>query len=489
MLVIYLPTERSCWSEGFLIGFQNNSAGVDYKVIVSSVKPNVELVTTTLEKVQKYQRKKSSCDSWTFGLLGVWLSGNGLKENFEKVLQHKIKYFTDVISDCHVSLVAFEGERNSPVSFITTNTEFYSYEDQVIVVLYRSFAVDSLIRSDISICDGLSASQRIQLQSFAAESLLQLKTKTGLKLDIVRELLHLSNLSIQTGICSPELKSENACFNMFTLFKTIMVPLFIRASKLILVPCHCFCVLIDWLQDCTVMQHAFVQSFIHISITAQQFTFRLRQLGALYHYAYEKEHFANSKSQNHRTRYEDISTCNSSTNIADGTERYSINGRDSHQKMGNLALAILFDVFLGFLFVYWIDVNVHGEAITRNIVKYTEIVANLLGKLLNWMVGAPAGLKLNSELAHFLGKFFHYHIYLWRSYLVLIQPYIHVIVWYGILSSCFGMTFLLSLATDMLSLLTIHIYCFYVYAARLYSLEIYGLISLARLFTGLNNDL
>jgi phosphatidylinositol glycan class Q protein len=35
-----------------------------------------------------------------------------------------------------------------------------------------------------------------------------------------------------------------------------------------------------------------------------------------------------------------------------------------------------------------------------------------------------------------------------------------------------------------LLLLTVHIYCFYIYAARLFCLEIHVLASLLRLFTG-----
>ena len=36
-----------------------------------------------------------------------------------------------------------------------------------------------------------------------------------------------------------------------------------------------------------------------------------------------------------------------------------------------------------------------------------------LQRLLHWLMGNPAGLKLNSALAHFLGHFFLYHVYLW----------------------------------------------------------------------------
>lgn len=42
-------------------------------------------------------------------------------------------------------------------------------------------------------------------------------------------------------------------------------------------------------------------------------------------------------------------------------------------------------------------------------------VADEMKVLLEWLMGAPAGLKLNSQLTHFLGKFFQYHIFLWTG--------------------------------------------------------------------------
>ncbi|KAG7250763.1 hypothetical protein CRUP_011803, partial [Coryphaenoides rupestris] len=53
-------------------------------------------------------------------------------------------------------------------------------------------------------------------------------------------------------------------------------------------------------------------------------------------------------------------------------------------------------------------------------------------------------------------------------YLHLLSPFLEVILWYGGLSAALGLTFALSLLSDMLALLTFHIYCFYVYGARLF---------------------
>nr|CAD7459703.1 unnamed protein product [Timema tahoe] len=52
---------------------------------------------------------------------------------------------------------------------------------------------------------------------------------------------------------------------------------------------------------------------------------------------------------------------------------------------------------------------------------------------------------------------------------------------------CFGylgLTFQVSILIDLLGLVSFHVYCIYVYAARLYSLQLSGLLALFRLFLG-----
>nr|XP_054763516.1 phosphatidylinositol N-acetylglucosaminyltransferase subunit Q-like [Lytechinus pictus] len=107
-----------------------------------------------------------------------------------------------------------------------------------------------------------------------------------------------------------------------------------------------------------------------------------------------------------------------------------------------------------------------------------------LQHLLHWLMGAPAGLKLNTFLAHFLGNFFLYHVYLWIGYLSVLLPIMTSLLWCIAGAGILGLSVQLALFSDLLSVLTFHIYCFYVYAARIYSLQISGLLSLARLFQG-----
>ena len=91
-------------------------------------------------------------------------------------------------------------------------------------------------------------------------------------------------------------------------------------------------------------------------------------------------------------------------------------------------------------------------------------------------MGIPIGLKLNSPLNQFLGKFFLHHVRLWLEYIqMILLAFGHgnerSLFWL-LLSTCFGFSFFIAVCSDVLSVLSFHIYCFYVYAARLYGLQV-----------------
>ncbi|XP_034448271.1 phosphatidylinositol N-acetylglucosaminyltransferase subunit Q [Hippoglossus hippoglossus] len=159
-------------------------------------------------------------------------------------------------------------------------------------------------------------------------------------------------------------------------------------------------------------------------------------------------------------------------------------GHSDFMRKANIVVSILVDVALGLLLISWLYRDNHITMLANTLVPAADHVAKELDELLQWLMGAPAGLKMNRALDQVLGRFFLYHIHLWISYIHLMSPFVEGILWYGGLSACLGLTFALSLLSDMVALLTFHIYCFYVYGARLYCLKIYGLSSLWRLFRG-----
>ena len=130
-----------------------------------------------------------------------------------------------------------------------------------------------------------------------------------------------------------------------------------------------------------------------------------------------------------------------------------------------------------------------------------------LRDMISWLMDWPAGLKLNTELAIFLGDLFLWVIDLWKGKVALasgllsspvissrmlthtecvigLQPLLpHVIYFIGF-SSFAGATMPISLFSDLLSLLTVHIYCFYTASARIFHWQLTIIMSLFHLFRG-----
>ncbi|XP_043945240.1 phosphatidylinositol N-acetylglucosaminyltransferase subunit Q [Protopterus annectens] len=155
-----------------------------------------------------------------------------------------------------------------------------------------------------------------------------------------------------------------------------------------------------------------------------------------------------------------------------------------HMRKANIFVSFLIDVFLGLLLISWLYRENRIGQMADALVPAADHVAKELTELLEWLMGAPAGLKMNRALDQVLGRFFLYHIHLWISYIHLMSPFIEMILWYVGLLASLGLTVALSVISDIIALLTFHIYCFYVYGARLYCLMVHGLSSLWRLFRG-----
>ncbi|XP_040829568.1 phosphatidylinositol N-acetylglucosaminyltransferase subunit Q isoform X3 [Ochotona curzoniae] len=153
-------------------------------------------------------------------------------------------------------------------------------------------------------------------------------------------------------------------------------------------------------------------------------------------------------------------------------------------RKADMLVSMLLDVVLGLTLLSWLHRENRIGQLAEALVPAADHVAEELQHLLQWLMGAPAGLKMNRALDQVLGRFFLYHIHLWISYIHLMSPFIERILWHVGLSACLGLTVALSILSDLIALLTFHIYCFYVYGARLYHLKICGLSSLWRLFRG-----
>ncbi|EHH60018.1 hypothetical protein EGM_11281 [Macaca fascicularis] len=115
-------------------------------------------------------------------------------------------------------------------------------------------------------------------------------------------------------------------------------------------------------------------------------------------------------------------------------------------RKANTVASVLLDVALGLTLLSWLHGRSRIGHLADALVPVADHVAEELQHLLQWLMGAPAGLKMNRALDQVLGRFFLYHIHLWISYIHLMSPFVE------------------------------HI--------RLYCLKIHGLSSLWRLFRG-----
>ncbi|KAI2631417.1 Gpi1-domain-containing protein [Hypomontagnella submonticulosa] len=141
------------------------------------------------------------------------------------------------------------------------------------------------------------------------------------------------------------------------------------------------------------------------------------------------------------------------------------------------------DVIIGIALGSYIIDNAEWVADTINMLLGGYTI-NALQSSISWLMGWPAGLKLNSELALFLGDLFLWVIDYWSSCIATLQPLLAHMVWFIGFSSFAGASMPIALFSDLLSILTIHIYSFYLASARIFHWQLTILLSLFQLFRG-----
>jgi phosphatidylinositol glycan class Q protein len=107
-----------------------------------------------------------------------------------------------------------------------------------------------------------------------------------------------------------------------------------------------------------------------------------------------------------------------------------------------------------------------------------------LRRMIIWLMGWPGGLKLNTELADFLGDLFLWVIDYWAGCISLLRPHLPILIQVIGLSAFAGATMPISMFLDLVSLLTLHIYSFYIASARIFHWQLTIIISLFHLFRG-----
>jgi hypothetical protein len=117
---------------------------------------------------------------------------------------------------------------------------------------------------------------------------------------------------------------------------------------------------------------------------------------------------------------------------------------------------------------------------------YQVYALDVTTNYIRWLMGWPAGLKLNSNLDKFLGEMFLWLLDCWSTFFVDKMTLILPIVYYmGIASAFFvGISPLIALLSDLLLIFSTHFILFFRIASRLYSWQVKALLSLFHLFRG-----
>ena len=90
----------------------------------------------------------------------------------------------------------------------------------------------------------------------------------------------------------------------------------------------------------------------------------------------------------------------------------------NRQTLLRFSCLILLDLALGL----WASALLPPASVVSSSLSGMDGVIRNLRRLITWLMGAPAGLKLNSVLSGALGKFFLYHIHLWVTFLHVTAP-------------------------------------------------------------------
>lgn len=155
----------------------------------------------------------------------------------------------------------------------------------------------------------------------------------------------------------------------------------------------------------------------------------------------------------------------------------------SRLKVYNLMFSKVLDITLGAIALYYF--LKYEEEVFLFCKEATERIIKDLAYVLTILMGSPAGLKLNYSFNKTLGIFFFYHIALWRAFIQVMNPLLNRISYIVIFpGAMFGLSYQLAIISDLIAFFTFQVYCIYVYAARLYGVQIRGITSLFKLFMG-----
>jgi hypothetical protein len=138
-------------------------------------------------------------------------------------------------------------------------------------------------------------------------------------------------------------------------------------------------------------------------------------------------------------------------------QRLDSHTRAHHLEFNSTILLALVDQLLGLAAAGFIIT--YPEIAHEYFAMVGELVASdFLSSNMAWLMGIPAGIKLNHEMNSALGNVALHGIDLWRALFEVLQWMQPTLLLLFGVSGIFGVTILISLASDMLHCATIHVY-------------------------------
>ncbi|MBA0558851.1 hypothetical protein Golob_015847 [Gossypium lobatum] len=151
-----------------------------------------------------------------------------------------------------------------------------------------------------------------------------------------------------------------------------------------------------------------------------------------------------------------------------------------HSLWSSLVVDILLGDLIGLALLF------HAESVCSWV---SNIASNLTNELLRsgsvWLMGVPAGFKLNIELAEVLGMISLNTIQIWSTLWIFVGSlFIYFIKGLAILAILFGVTIPAALVIDMIVIVTLHVSTLHWLISILYSQQLHALAALWRIFRG-----
>lgn len=149
-----------------------------------------------------------------------------------------------------------------------------------------------------------------------------------------------------------------------------------------------------------------------------------------------------------------------------------------HSMWSSLAVDVLLGNLFGLALLY------HAESACMWVLKFASDITNeLLRSGCVWLMGVPAGFKLNTELAGVLGMISLTAIQIWSTIWIFLGfHFIYFIRGLAISGIIFGVTVPAALIKDLIALATLHVSTLHWLISLLYSTQIQALAALWRLF-------